>query len=74
MTSEELNDLNTMKSKVLDGLKAHWQPEFCNEECPYYGEYNCHMRLAEDAEWVITQMDKRIAELDDLVETVCLGS
>ena len=74
MTSEELNTLKLAKSKVLDGLKAHRQTEFCNEDCPYFREHNCHMKMAEEAEWLISQMDKRIQELDDLVETVCLGA
>ena len=74
MTNEELNNLKTMKIKVLDGLKIHKGPSACaGGQCPYFKNADCSSRLAEDAEWLISQMDKRIAELDDLVETVCLG-
>ena len=75
MTNEELSNLKTMKTKVLDGLKTHKGASACAKgQCPYFNDPYCSSHLAKDAEWVILQMDKRIAELDDLVETVCLGS
>lgn len=73
MTNEELNNLKTMKTKVLDGLKIHKCASACARQCPYFKYTDCSSRLAKDAEWLISQMDKRITELDDLVETVCLG-
>lgn len=74
MTSKELSKMKSMKAKVLDGLKIHQFASACAAgKCPYFKEACCSSCLAKDAEWLISQMDKRIAELDDLVETVCLG-
>lgn len=74
MTSKELSEMKSMETKVLDGLKIHKGASACARgQCPYFKDADCSSRLAEDAEWLISQMDKRITELDDLVETVCLG-
>lgn len=74
MTSKELSKMKSMKTKVLYGLKSHHGASACARgRCPYYKDDFCSSSLAKDAEWLISQMDKRIQELDDLVETVCLG-